>query len=334
MPDPVTSQLCLVTGGTGLIGSHLVQRLRAAGSPVRALVRSGGNTAWLENLDVELAQGDLCDPQSLIRAVKGASTVFHCGGLVSDWGARSEFHATNVIGTRNIARAAAKEKIHCFVHLSSASVYGYPTKGRISEHAPLRSRRIPYIESKILAEQEVWDAVRRDGLKATMLRPVMVFGPRCQNYVGEVVRHLAAGSMLLLDDGRHVAGLAYVENVVDAILQAAATPAALNQAMNVCDDLPVTWKDYIDALADGIGAQRVRFSLPTRVAYPVSMAMEGAARVFCRRQRPLLTRLAVLELGQPQVYDIGLARQLLGYTPRLPYHEAMQTTLEWVKQNQ
>jgi nucleoside-diphosphate-sugar epimerase len=167
-----------------------------------------------------------------------------------------------------------------------------------------------------------------------MIRPAMVFGPECQNYVGEIARHLLAGSMLLLDDGRHIAGLAYVENVVDAILQAAATPAALQQALNVCDDLPVTWKDYIDALADGISARRVRFSLPTRAAYPLAIAMESVARAIRQRRRPLLTRLAVLELGQPQVYDISLARQLLGYTPRVSFEEAMQTTLEWFNRYQ
>ena len=139
--------------------------------------------------------------------------------------------------------------------------------------------------------------------------------------------------MLLLDGGRHIAGLAYVENVVDAMLLAAATPNALNQAMNICDDLPVTWKDYIDALADGIGAKRVRFSMPTRVAYPLAMAMEATAKALRRKERPLLTRLAVLELGQAQVYDIGLARRVLGFTPRVSFDDAMHSTLDWINRH-
>ncbi|QEG32928.1 NAD-dependent epimerase/dehydratase family protein [Bythopirellula goksoeyrii] len=333
MPNSPSSEVSLITGGTGLIGGHLVRRLCTKGQKVRALVRTPNKATWLADLGAELFQGDLFDATSVSQAVEGASHVFHCGGLVSDWGSRQEFHKSNVIGTRNVARAAAAADVHCMVHLSSASVYGYPVTNNITEKTPLSSRNIPYIDSKIQAEQEIRHAIQDDGLRATLLRPVMVFGPECQNYVGEIANHLRSGSMLLLDSGRHIAGLVYVENVVDAILQAAATPAALGQSMNICDDLPVTWKDYIDALADGIGARRVRFSLPTRVAYPLAMTMEAAAKALRSQKRPLLTRLAVLELGQPQVYDISLARRVLGFSPRVSFEDAMSTTLDWINRH-
>ncbi len=330
MPKPHSAEVNLVTGATGFIGGHLVMRLCSMGLKVRALVRNPDKASSLAELGIELISGDLCDAESVGKAIEGATRVFHCAGLVSDWGTRQEFHAANVVGTRNVARAAADAGVRSMVHLSSASVYGYPRIKNITEQAPLRSRSIPYIESKIQAEYEIRQANETQGLRSTILRPVMVFGPQCQNYVGEVTRHLRSGSMLLLDGGRHVAGLAYVENVVDAILQASETPEALNQVLNICDELPVTWKEYIDCLADGIGVRRVRFTLPTRVAYPLAMAMETAGKALRRERRPLLTRLAVLELGQPQVYDIGLARRILGFTPRVSYDEAMHLTLDWI----
>jgi nucleoside-diphosphate-sugar epimerase len=210
-------------------------------------------------------------------------------------------------------------------------VYGYHDRVAVDETQPCDSRRIPYIESKIAAEQIVRQAVDRRQLNAVMLRPVMVYGPQCHTYVGEIVHHLRNGSMLLLDGGRHVAGLAYVENVVEACLLAGRARNASGFVFNICDDSPVTWKQYIGALADGIGVPRPRLSLPTRLAFGLAVCMEAASRLVGRQTRPLLTRLAVLELGQTQSYSIARARQHLGYSPRVDFQTAMQRTLDWVR---
>ena len=326
----------LVTGATGLIGGHLVRRLAAEGEQVRALVRPGSRVDELEQLGVELVVGDLRDANSVVRAMQGASVVFHCGGLVSDWGKKSDFFSINVEGTRHVIDAAASAKIERLVHLSSASVYGYRgtaainEMGAVGESERFDSRRIPYIESKIAAERILNQAIEQGRLDAVVLRPVMVFGPHCQNYVGEIVRHLRTGTMLLLDGGRHIAGLAYVENVVDACLLASRVGDAKG-AFNICDDLPITWNQYIGALADGIGVRRPSRSLPTWLALRLAVCMETAGRMVNLRRRPLLTRLAVFELGQPQCYNISRARRELGYSPRIDFDSAMQKTLDWVK---
>jgi nucleoside-diphosphate-sugar epimerase len=321
----------LVTGATGLIGGHLVRRLVAQGETVRALVRPQSKTAALRKLNVELAVGDLCDSDSIRRVMGGVTVVYHCGGLVSDWGKRSIFHSTNTAGTRHVVQAAVSTGVERLVHLSSAAVYGYRGRGTVDENQPCDSRRIPYIESKIAAERIVRRAIDEQQLDAVMLRPVMVYGPTCQNYVGEVVRHLRQGSMVMLDGGRHVAGLAYVENVADACLLAGRARDANGRVFNICDDLPITWKEYIYALADGIGVRRPRLSLPTQLAFALAACMEATGRMVGLRNRPWLTRLAVLELGRPQLYNISQARRHLGYTPNVGFETAIQRTLEWVR---
>ncbi len=330
----MTDSLHLVTGATGLIGSHLVRRLIEDGQRVRALVRSHSNVTELREHGLELIVGDLHDADSVRRAMADVSHVFHCAALVTDWGPRRLFQQTNVEGTRHVVDAAIAQQVQRLVHLSSVAVYGYPRRLPIDEDHPQRSRSIPYIETKIAAERIVANAHHQHGLPAVMLRPVMVFGPGCQNYVGEIARHLRRGSMTLFDGGRHVAGLAYVGNVVDAICLAGRTPEAIGRAMNICDDSPITWKEYVDALADGIGLRRARWSLPTRVAYVAAILSEAAGRVLRLRQRPWLTRLAVLELGQPQVYDISLARRILGYTPRVGFEESMRLTTAWASRRE
>lgn len=321
----------LVTGATGLIGGHLVRRLVAQGETVRALVRPHSETAALRELNVELAVGDLCDPDSVRRVMHDIVVVYHCGGLVTDWSKRSTFYSTNTEGTRHVVQAAVSAGVERLVHLSSAAVYGYHGGVSVDETQPCDSRRIPYIESKIAAEQIVRQAIDKRQLDGVMLRPVMVYGPKCQNYVGEIVRHLRKGSMLLLDGGRHVAGLAYVENVVEACLLAGRARDANGRVFNICDDSPVTWKEYIGALADGIGVRRPQLSLPTRLAFGLAACMEAAARIVGLRKRPLLTRLAVLELGRTQSYNISQARRHLGYSPSIDFETAMQKTLDWVR---
>ena len=330
MPQPSY----LVTGASGLIGRHVVQRLTESGTRVRCLVRPtstlppelGGDIAWF--------RGDLRDVTAVREAVAGVAAIVHCGALVSDWGARRLFHHTNVEGTRHVVQAAVNSGTPRLVHMSSAAVYGYPRRGQpIGEEHPLHARRIPYIASKIAAEEIVWRAHHRQDLPVVVLRPVMVFGPGCQNYVGEVVDHLRRGTLPLLDGGRHIAGLAYVENVVDAILLALDHPDAVGRAFNIWDDSNVTWKQYLDALADRLELPRPSHSIPTRLALSAAIPVESAARLLRFHRRPWITRLAVLELGQDQGYDISRARRLLGYTPRVDFEQALQSTVAWVKES-
>ena len=104
--DTSREDVHLVTGASGFIGSHLVQRLIDAGHPVRCLVRPGSDTRRLEQLGVEFAPGSLENPRSLQRAAEGCDYVVHCGAMVSDWGTVEEIEAVNVAGTRDLLAAA------------------------------------------------------------------------------------------------------------------------------------------------------------------------------------------------------------------------------------
>ena len=129
----------LITGATGFIGGRLARRLAAEGRPVRCLVREHSDTSSLEELDVELAVGDLTSGRSLSRAVDGCEFVFHCGALVSDWATTQEITRTNVTGTRNLLEASAGASVRRFVHFSTTDVYGHPGTAAVEEtYAPRR----------------------------------------------------------------------------------------------------------------------------------------------------------------------------------------------------
>ncbi len=116
----------LITGARGQLGSHIAEQLRGAGRPVRALVRPGGDTAFLREIGVDLVEGDLADADAVRRAVAGVDTVYHCAARVSDWGSWAAFERDAGTSTRNVVDACRIAEVRRLLHVSSISVYGQP----------------------------------------------------------------------------------------------------------------------------------------------------------------------------------------------------------------
>ena len=326
---------CLVTGASGFIGGHLVERLVRDGHAVRGLVRGGSDTSLLRRLGAELVVGDLGDPASLAAAVRGCGAVVHCGAVVSDWGLPEEIRRINVDGTRNLMEAAGPEAVDRFVHLSSTDVYGYPGDRAVEEtRRPARFANW-YAQTKLMAEDEVRAAGAAHGLDTVILRPATVYGPRSVAVIGEMARAIRGGYMLSVRGGRPVAGLCYVENLVDAIVLALEGPNATGQAFNVTDGLDVTWRQFTGDLADGLGCRRPWLSLPYPVANGVAFALEHSYRVLRRatglRLAPLLSRQAVHVLGKNQDFSNRKAGELLGWEPRVAYRPGLEATIAWLR---
>jgi nucleoside-diphosphate-sugar epimerase len=324
----------LLTGATGFIGGHLAQRLAQDGWTVRCLVRASSDTARLERLGVELAVGDLADAGSLARAAAGCERVVHCGAIVSDWGTRAEISAVNVAGTRNVVEAAAAAGARRLVHVSSTDVYAHPGAAVDESHRPTRFSNW-YAETKLAAEAEVARAAAASGLEAVVVRPATVYGPRSVEVVGEIATAIRGKHMVLIDRGRSVAGLTYVDNVVDAIVLALRHEAAAGEAFNVSDGLDVTWRRFTDDLAAALDRPPVRFSLPFGLANALAIGLEqgyrGARRLTGLTTRPLLSRQAVHVMGADQRFDTRKARELLGWQPRVGYAEGMEATVAWLR---
>lgn len=331
---PKPSDVCLVTGATGFIGGHLTQRLAGEGYRVRCLVRDSSDTSMLETLDVELARGDLTDVGSLIGAAEGCRFVLHCGALVSDWATVEEIKRINVDGTRNALDASLTARAERFVHVSSTDVYGYPSRPGTDEHHVPTGFGNWYAETKRAAEAEVRRAEQARGLKFVILRPATVYGPRSEDVVGEMARAIRSRQMILVGGGRTVAGLLYVENLVDAALLALHEDAALGEAFNLTDGLDVTWRRFLGDVADGLGYPEPRWSVPYGAAVGIAFALEHGYR-FLRRTtrletRPLLSRQAVHVLGRDQDFSNRKARETLGWAPRISYQDGLSATIEWL----
>jgi nucleoside-diphosphate-sugar epimerase len=332
--DPEGGDVCLVTGASGFIGGHIAARLVKDGYQVRCLVRASSDTAALERLGVELVVSDLTDAPSLLSAAEGCRFVVHCGAKVTDWGSAQELVRVNVHGTRHVLEAAARADVDRFVHVSTTDVYGYPDAAAVTEDYRGRGFKNWYAETKRAAEEEVRRFERERGLPVVILRPATVYGPGSYDLVQNIANAIRGGYMLHVRGGNAVAGLAYVDNVVDVALLALRHEGAPGHAFNVSDGLSVTWRQFTDALARGIDRRPVRLSAPYWLASALGFALEVTYRLVQRITRlhtdALLTRQAVHVLGTHQDFSNERARTLLGWSPRVDFDDGLAATLAWL----
>jgi nucleoside-diphosphate-sugar epimerase len=302
---------------------------------VRCLVRPSSDTSRLRELDIETAVGNLTDAQSLARAAQGCRSVFHCGAIVSDWATVQEITQTNVAGTRNLLQAAVDASIERFIHFSTTDIYGHPGVAGIDEtHTPIRFRNW-YAETKLDAEAEVRRTAGAHALDEVILRPSTVYGAGSTEVVGEIARAIRNRSMVLIGRGRAIAGLCYVENLIDAAILALHHDAAPGHAFNVSDGLAVTWKEFTAGLAVGLGCRPPRWSMPYWIANGVGFSLEQGYRALRKTTRltmpPLLSRQAVQVLGIDQDFSNRKAREMLGWDPRVGYAAGLAATLAWLQ---
>jgi nucleoside-diphosphate-sugar epimerase len=245
-----------------------------------------------------------------------------------------EIRRINVGGTSNVLRAALSAGVERLVHLSTTDVYGYPGTPAVAETHVAERFTNWYAQTKALAESEV-RRVGRDGqLETVILRPATVYGPRSKDVIGDMARAIRGNNMLLIDRGRPNAGLCYVENLLDAMLLVIHAEAGVGEAFNVTDGFDVSWKQFTDDLADGLGSAHVRWSAPYWAAYAVALALElgyrGLRRTTGLRTPPLLSRQAVHVLGKSQDFSNRKLRAL-GWQPRVDYESGLAATLEWLR---
>lgn len=325
-----------ITGATGLLGSHIAEQLVKRGEHVRALVRPGSDTRFLQTLGVELFQGDLGDPASLRRGMAGMQVVYHSACKVGDWGAWSEFQRDAIDGTRHILDACTAAGVRRLIYISSISAYGHPEPGPqpVTEDAPLGSKFWVwdyYTRAKVEAEKIVWDYYRRTGLPVTVIRPSWIYGPRDRTSIFRLARALRLTLARILGPGTNRLNSVYAGNVAEACILAAGKEEAAGQAYNISNDGFVTQQEYMNLFADALGLPRPRRHVPYRLAYPFVFLLEAMFRFLRMKRPPFATRYATWLIGRSTYYSTEKAEKQLGWKPSIGYAEGIRRTAEWYK---
>lgn len=323
----------LVTGATGLLGSHIVEQLRSRGQSVRALVRPNSDRSWLETQDVEFVEGDVSDPASLRRACAGCDAVYHSAAKVGDWGPWEEFQRITIDGTRNVCDAAVAAGVRRLLHISSVSVFGYYTKPQtIDETCPIGYklyRWAYYSRSKIEAERIVWDAHKTGKIEVTVIRPAWIYGERDRATIARLVAMIQNGKAKILGRGDNRLNVIYAGNIAEAAVTAVERPAANGQVYNCSNDGEITQQEYFDLLARSLGAPPVKRRVPYRLAYSAGFVLECLGHLFRTKRPPFVTRYAVWLMGRRSYFSADKARRELDWQPTTTYAVGVPRTIKW-----
>ena len=302
----------LVTGGRGLVGSHVIEALRGAGVPVQAFV------------------GDVTDADAWRQATAGVRGIVHAAARVVQRAPFAEFERVNVGGTR-LAIEAARAAGARLVHVSSVAVYGRTAayaagRASVAEDFPLQP--IPehdfYARTKRMAEELVRDEAAQGRFSAAAIRPNVIYGERDRVFTPRVIRAVRMGVVPRVGPGTNHLSCVYAGNVASAIVAALDADVPGFRAYNVTEDAPpeLTEREFIAAFADALGVRLRRIPIPVDAArlgvklwtrwlrwrWPERYAgLGGAAVGFLIGENPYVAARAQQELGWTPPFDARAA---------------------------
>ena len=320
----------LVTGASGFLGGRLAQMLRERGEEAVILARATSDLRHLPS-SIRVVRGDLLDRGSVQEAVQGVTNIYHCAACSTDWAPRQTYYGANVLGTQNLIDAAQRlPGLRRLLHVSTTDVYGYPETPCAEDHS-LVDAGLPYNQTKGKGEAIVWRAYREHGLPITILRPATIYGPRGKDFTLEIASLLRQRLMTYIDGGASPGGFTYVDNVAQAMLDAAESADTIGEAYNIADGTGATWKRYLTLFAEQLGTKPPWINLSFRTALVIARTMEAPHRYLGLRGRPLLTQHAVRLLGRNQEFPIAKARSSFGFAPAISLEEGVRRSVAWLR---
>lgn len=315
-----------LSGGTGFIGNHLVERLLDREAEIFALVRDPARARWAQRKNVQLLQGDLLTIPTL---PSGIDIVYHLAGKTKAHRAE-QYYTVNREGTASLFRAlvAAGATPRRVVHLSTLAAAGPSTSpDGVRESDPPRPVT-PYGWSKLQAEQVALQYKHR--FPVVIIRACAIYGPGDMDWL-DFFRWVNWG---ILPTVRHkkLVSLCYVKDLVEALDLCGQRDLTSGEILNIADPQPYTWDELGETAGRALGKKPKRIQMPMALFYIAAALSELYSRI--RRKPGIFSRDKFIDLQQPGwVANVDKARQLLSFVPRFSLELGLKETMDWYREN-
>lgn len=320
----------LVTGATGFIGGAVSRRLVLEGYKVFGLARHMNSelALSLKQAGIDLIKGDISDSESCNKALEGISAVVNCAGILGGWGREeSLFWKVNYEGTKNLIEASMIEHVSHFIHISSCGILGPQKRGCIATDEAAHNPINVYERTKSEAEKLAL-LYSAKGAPVSVVRPEFVYGPGDLHLL-PLFKNVAEGRFAFFGDGLSTLHPTYIDDVVDAVLLTLWNPKTIGLAMNIAGERPVTVKEFITDISKSLGVKTPRMHVPLKFALGAGLILDNTIGLV---SKPPLTHSQVKYLSECRAFSCALARNVIGYTPKISLGEGMGRTVRWYRE--
>jgi len=319
----------LVTGGTGFLGSRLIERLRQRGDEVLCVAKDEMNSAFLKSLGVTVTLGDLNNGISWDPVLSDVECVFHLAGVTRAISSR-EYYQGNHSATKRLVEVCMTNhsRIKRFVYVSSLAAIGPALDGRpVTEDEPYHPVS-HYGKSKMMGELEVLKA--QDRLPITIVRPSAVYGPR-ERDMFEYMRLIIRGIQPLIGFDRKRLSLLHSYDLIEGILLASEHSHSIGEVYFLGSEQVYSMQDVGDAIARAVKRVPVKIRLPHSFVYTVG-AIAGMVGTITGKQIFFNFQKAKESVQPAWICSVSKARQQLGFRQQITLDHGMVQTYSWYKE--
>lgn len=345
-----------VTGGTGFIGSHLIDRLVGEGHEVTCLVKKdiqhskqlgmeAVGISYLKQLGVEIVLGDLRNRKSLIKiaeVVKDVDIVFHLAALARayEYLGLKDYFLTNVKGTRNLLEAFKNRNIERFIYISSIEAVGGSVTGEpLTEERPCHPVGI-YGRTKRLGELITLEYFQKYKIPTCILRFPMTYGTRNTLLWPRLFNLVRNGVYPIIGNGNTKFEFCFVGNEVEGMIRAAKTRNIEGEIFFISDERSYMIKEVLNAIAEEMEVDLKMIHLPYTLLYPVAISFEFLSKIFKfypfavpETGRPAFSRKTIRWTSRDTwICDINKAKKVLKYKPPFNLRVGLRKTINWFKE--
>lgn len=325
---PVT----FLTGASGFVGAAVARVLIANGHHVRALVRPYNNRKNLKDLDIEIIEGDLCEPASYRKALAGCENLFHVAADYRIWVPDpASMHRVNVEATHVLMKSAMKAGVQRMIYTSSVATLGLHADGSpADETTPVKYTDMVgvYKQTKYRAEETVSRLIAKENLPAIIVNPSTPIGPRDvkPTPTGRIITDAVKGRIpAFVDTGLNIA---HVDDVANGHWLAFQKGKIGERYILGGENKSL--QEILTVIAEITGTKPPKIKLPRQLLYPIAFGAEIYATLT--KKEPLIT-IDGLNMAKKKMYfSTQKAERELGYTSR-PAAEAIADAITWFKEN-